>query len=195
MKKLIGRFIFVEVLRKRTRWMLMCLLLTFMFSACKQVKPVGVLIGEVDAANPALTTITVSQGEARLLMEQFNRLVHPHYYCTYGSAKIVSFPQHPGQYTHYLMVEAEITLQNLDPVFTSYKVYSELTQNGQELVFHTNNFQQSCTSKSCTDCNLVMYQNGTFGCECSGGQLEHSLECEYEKNRVLTKKQQKSDII
>jgi len=165
------------------------------FTKCGSGKKDEVHVATIQTANPSVSATNLSINEIADLMKQFSRLSDPEYSYEYIHAQVISFPVKPDHFAYFLEVSAKVLGHDSKPIFSSYKLYVELSQNRTNLYFNPDNFQQACSSTTCDDCRLIMYQNGGFGCDCSDDSPESPSDCSYEKSRVLTNKQQKSDII
>jgi hypothetical protein len=162
---------------------------------CGSPKAESVEVGNIRDNNPDKPTLAISPDKVNDLITKYNRLTKSQFNYKYTQAELVSFPMQPGKYVYYLAVSAEVNDLKTGVSQSHYRVYCELSQKEGILYFIPDNFQQACSSNTCSNCELIMYQNGSFGCACNGDHLDNEDECSYEKSRILTKKQQKSDII
>ncbi len=174
---------------------LLMLVLIVMIAGCGGGIMDHTKVATIHPSNPALPVMDLSAAEVAGLMQEFSRLSNSEYTYEYNRTQVISFPLKPDHFAYFLEVSAEVVGHDSKLVFSSYKLYVELTQNQANLYFNPDNFQQACSSTTCDDCRLILYQNGGFGCDCSDDSPESTSDCSYEKSRVLTNKQQKSDII
>ncbi len=174
---------------------LLMLVLLWMMAGCGGGTQHHTRVATIHPSNPAVPVMDLSDAQVAGLMQQFSRLSNPEYSYEYNRTQVISFPLKPNHFAYFLEVRAGVSGHDSKTVFSSYKLYVELTQNQNILYFNPDNFQQACSSTTCDDCSLILYQTGGFGCDCSDDSPESPSDCSYEKSRVLTNKQQKSDII
>ncbi len=162
-------------------------------------KESGIKIGDIIYGNQVTTELTISLDDASKLMQQHNRLTENKFNYTYTRAWIEVIQLEEKKFNYYLGVEASLESKNNEKVYSCYSIYSELATYSNELFFHSDAFQQSCSGSCCNSCKLILFENSKIGCQCetpsSKPECDDQGRCDHSISRIMDEEQEKSSII
>ncbi|MFK5854915.1 MAG: hypothetical protein QM503_02215 [Bacteroidota bacterium] len=158
----------------------------------------GDIVGKISDNNSSTATLSVSMDEVSKLMQEHNRLTLERFNYTYTRAWIEVIETGQNKYDYYLGVEASLESKTNERAYSCYSVFTQLEIDNAELHFYKDAIQRSCTGKCCGNCKLVL-TNDNLGCECyspsENTECSGKGDCKYKESEVLTKEQEKNDMI